>query len=110
VGIDERQLLELSSYAESSAFTPLERAVIEYATHMSRTPVEIPPALAETLGRELGPAELVELSAAIAWENFRARFNHALGVPADGFSEGAVCALPARASPANASGAGFSTE
>jgi hypothetical protein len=39
-------------------------------------------------------ALMVELTAAIAWENFRARFNHAMGLGAQGFSEGAYCALP----------------
>jgi hypothetical protein len=34
---------------------------------------------------------MVEFTAATAWENYRARFNHALGIEAEGFSEGAVC-------------------
>ena len=36
---------------------------------------------------------LVELTAAIAWENHRARFNHALGMGYGGFSEGSYCLL-----------------
>jgi hypothetical protein len=49
---------------------------------------------------------LVELTAAIAHENLRARINHALGYGSAGFSEGGFCALPARetdAAPAGAS-------
>jgi hypothetical protein len=39
----------------------------------------------------------VELAAAIAWENYRARFNRVFGVRPLGFSgEGAFCALPER--------------
>jgi hypothetical protein len=38
---------------------------------------------------------LVELRTAIAWENYRARFDHAFGMEAEGFSEGSYCALPA---------------
>jgi hypothetical protein len=34
---------------------------------------------------------LVELVSAIAWENYRARFDHAFGVEAEGFSDGAHC-------------------
>ena len=34
---------------------------------------------------------MVELTAAIAWENFRARFNRGFGIEAEGFSVGAVC-------------------
>jgi hypothetical protein len=36
---------------------------------------------------------LVELTAAIAWENYRARFNQALGMGYGGFSEGSYCLL-----------------
>jgi alkylhydroperoxidase family enzyme len=97
-GVTEEQLLELPRFAESEAFSALERAVIEYATRMTETPVDVPSELSARLARELGTAEIVELTAAIAWENYRARFNHALGVPADGYSDGAVCALPARPS------------
>jgi hypothetical protein len=35
----------------------------------------------------------VELTAAIAWENFRARFNRGFGIDAEGFSEGAACSV-----------------
>jgi len=38
--------------------------------------------------------QMVELTSAIAWENYRARFDHAFGITAGGFSEGAYCPLP----------------
>jgi hypothetical protein len=38
----------------------------------------------------------VELTSAIAWENYRARFDHAFGIEGENFSEGAVCAMPAQ--------------
>ena len=47
------------------------------------------------LQKHLKPAQMVELTSAIAWENYRARFDHAFGIEAEGFSAGAVCALPA---------------
>jgi len=62
---------------------------------MTRTPVEVPDALFAKLRGRFTEAELVELTATIAWENYRARFDHAFGVEAEGFSEGAFCALPA---------------
>ncbi len=34
---------------------------------------------------------MVELTSAIAWENFRARFNRGFGIEAEGFTEGAAC-------------------
>jgi len=64
---------------------------------MTRTPVEVPDALFDQLKARLNPAQLVELTAAIAWENYRARFNHAFGIESANFTEGAVCALPVHA-------------
>ena len=84
----------MPSYRESPAFTPLEKLVIEYAAVMTRTPVEALDALFAALRRHFTDAQLVELTAAIAWENYRARFNHALDLEAQGFSEGAYCPLP----------------
>jgi hypothetical protein len=37
---------------------------------------------------------MVELTSTIAWENYRARFDHAFGIDAEGYSAGAVCAVP----------------
>ena len=38
--------------------------------------------------------QLVELATAIAWENYRARFNRTFAIGAEGFSKGAFCPLP----------------
>ncbi len=62
---------------------------------MTQTPVEVPEALFEKLRAQFSAAQLVELTATIAWENYRARFNHAFGAESENFSEGSVCALPA---------------
>ena len=66
---------------------------------MTRTPADVPAELFETLRKQLRPEQLVELSAAIAQENFRARFNRPFGIEAAGFSEGAFCPLPERPAP-----------
>jgi len=60
---------------------------------MTRTPVEVPEALFAKLRELFDEPQLVELTATIAWENYRARFNHAFGIEGEGFS-GAFCALP----------------
>ena len=93
-GISETELRDLANYSESSAFSTLDKSVLDYATRMTRTPVIVPDELFARLQRELSPAALVELTATIAWESFRSRFNHALGVQAQGFSEGAYCVRP----------------
>ncbi len=95
-GISEEQLRDLPVYERSTAYTPLERLVTEYAVEMTKTPVEVPDALFAALREHFDEAQIVELTAAIAWENYRARFNHALDVGSQGFSEGAYCPLPER--------------
>jgi 4-carboxymuconolactone decarboxylase len=56
--------------------------------------VDVPDELFAALRARLDEAQIVEITAAIAWENYRARFNHALDIGAQGFSEGAFCAVP----------------
>ncbi len=93
----EEQIRDLLRYRESPVFSEEEQMVIELAVEMSETPVKIPPELLDKLRRRLDEAQLVELAAAIAWENYRARFNRVFGVQAAGFSgEAAFCALPER--------------
>lgn len=87
----------LPEYRTSAVFSETERLVLEYADALTSTPVEVPEALFAGLRERLNEAQLVELTANIAWENYRARFNHAFGIEAEGFSEGAFCALPAAA-------------
>lgn len=95
-GITEEQLRELPAYGQSDAFSPVEKLVIEYAEEMTKTPVEVPDALFAALREHFDEAQLVELTAAIAWENYRARFNHAFEIEAQDFSGGAYCPLPVR--------------
>ncbi len=95
-GITEEQLRDLSVYKSSAAFSALEKLVVEYAAEMTQTPVDVPDELFAALRRNFSEAQLVELTADIAWENYRARFDHAFGIESQGFSEGAYCALPER--------------
>jgi 4-carboxymuconolactone decarboxylase len=74
----------------------VEKLVLEYADAMTSTPVEVSDALFARLAERFSEPALVELTSAIAWENYRARFDHAFGIEAENFSAGAVCALPAR--------------
>ena len=93
-GITDDQLRALPRFRESPAFSPLERLVLEYAAEMSRTPVSVPDDLFGALREHFDEAQMVELTTAIAWENHRARSNHALGMGSQGFSEGPLCLLP----------------
>ncbi len=93
-GLTDEKLRALPNFETSDALTPIEKTALHYAVGMSKTPTEVPDAIFEALRADLSDAALVELTSAIAWENYRARFNRALHVEAQGFSEGAVCLLP----------------
>jgi alkylhydroperoxidase family enzyme len=90
-GITEQQLLDLPHFETSPAFSEVEKLVVRYAVAMTQTPVEVADDLFAQLRNHFTPQQMVELTSAIAWENYRARFDHAFGLEAEGFSEGAVC-------------------
>lgn len=68
--------------------------MLRYSDAMTSTPVDVPDELFIELRGFLDEPQIVELISAIAWENYRARFNHALAVGSEGFSEGSHCPLP----------------
>lgn len=89
-------MVALPQYKSSALFSETERLVLEYADAMTQTPVEVPDTLFAKLREKFADAQLVELTATLAWENYRARFDHAFGVEAEGFTQGSYCAVPVR--------------
>jgi alkylhydroperoxidase family enzyme len=85
---------ELPTYATSDRFSALEKLVLDYATGISRSPVDVSDELFDRLREHFDEAQLVELTNVIALENYRARFNWAFGIAGQGFSEGAYCVSP----------------
>jgi len=98
-GVSNDKLEALAAYEHSPAFTDAERAVLRYADVMTDTPVDVPDAVFAAVRARFDDAQLVELTSAIAWENYRARFDHAFGVEAEGFSDGAFCPAPVAREP-----------
>jgi len=88
--------MALADFEASPLFSEVERLVLRYAVAVTATPVEVSDDLFADLARHFTPRQLVELTSALAWENYRARFDHAFGIESEGFSEGAFCPLPAR--------------
>jgi len=84
----------LPEYRSSALFTEAEKLVLEYADAMTQTPVEVPDGPFAKLREKFTDAQLVELTATLAWENYRARFDHAFGIEAEGFTQGSYCAMP----------------
>jgi 4-carboxymuconolactone decarboxylase len=93
-GINERKLQDLADFEGSSAFSELEKRVLRYTAALTLTPTEASQELFDRLREHFSPKQMVELASAIAWENFRARFNRGFGIEDEGFSEGAVCPVP----------------
>ncbi|MFP6661573.1 MAG: hypothetical protein VCB78_08950 [Myxococcota bacterium] len=81
-------------HREAEVFSELECRVLDYAEALTKTPAEVSDEMVAGLAEHLDDEQVVELTAAIAWENFRARFNRGFDVAAQQFSDGAVCPLP----------------
>ena len=90
----DAKLQALGSFEENPSLTADERMVLHYAVGMTETPVEVGDELFERLESRFNHRQLVELTSCIAWENYRARFDHAFGIEAEGFSDGSFCPLP----------------
>ena len=87
----DQKVADLAGWRESSAFSQLERIALEYADRMTYTGQKVDDALFARLKEHFSEPQIVELTAAIALENFRSKFNPALGVESQGF-----CMLPKR--------------
>jgi AhpD family alkylhydroperoxidase len=90
-GASPERFAELDDYATSSRYTDDERAALAYADAMVDTPLTVTDEQVADLERRLGADGLVELTYAVALEQLRSRFNHALGITAQGFT--ARCAV-----------------
>ncbi len=93
-GVPEADLRELAVWRQSERFDALDRLVLEYAETMTSTPVEVPDALFARLREQFDSRQLVELTMSIAMENLYSRFNWAMGIESEGFSEGMYCVIP----------------
>jgi AhpD family alkylhydroperoxidase len=91
-GLDESKVREVPRWRESDVFTDTERAVLEYAEAMSTTPLTVTDEMVANLNELLGHAAVVELTMMVAIENERSRFNSAMGLESQGYSD--VCELP----------------
>ena len=87
----EAKAAELANWRASPHFREAERAALDYAEHMTITGETIDDALFARLRDHFTEAQIVELTAVVALENFRSKFNPALGIAAQGF-----CPIPQR--------------
>lgn len=85
------KLGEVLDWRTSKLFSPMERAALEYAERITTTGQKVDDALFAELKKHFSEGQIVELTAAIAMENFRSKFNPPLGIEAQGF-----CMVPAK--------------
>ena len=85
------KLAEVTTWRDSTLFSEAERLALEYAERITYTDRKVDDALVADLKSHYSDAQIVELTAAIAMENFRSKFNPALGIEAQGF-----CVVPKR--------------
>ena len=86
-GLDTEKISAVPHWRTSTVFTETERRVLTYAAAMTATPPAVTDEMAQELRTDLGDDGLVELTMIVAVENQRSRFNAALGLSSQGFSE-----------------------
>ena len=84
-GASEEKIRQVPTWRESRLFSDMERAALEYAERMTITGEKVTDELWARLRSHFSEAQMVELTAAVALENFRSKFNVPLGVEAQGF-------------------------
>ena len=87
-GATEEKIREVERAAASPLYSSRERVALAYAEAMTVTGQRVTAPLFAQARTHFSEAEIVELTAAVALENFRSKFNTALGIEAQGF-----CAL-----------------
>jgi len=89
-GASDEKIAAVYEYEKSDLFTPAERVALELADAMTETPPNVTDELFARLQEHYNEAELVELAAIVAQENFRSRFNTTFRVE----SAGMYCPVP----------------
>jgi len=79
----------VAAFATSDHYSASERAALAFAEAMTITGQKVTDELFAEARRHFSEAQVVELTAAVALENFRSKFNVALGIESQGF-----CVLP----------------
>ncbi|HEV8474172.1 MAG TPA: hypothetical protein VGR82_15450 [Methylomirabilota bacterium] len=84
-GASDAKIRDVASFATSPLYSAAERAALAFAEAMTVTGQKVTDELFAETRRHFSEAQVVELTAAVALENFRSKFNVALGIEAQGF-------------------------
>jgi AhpD family alkylhydroperoxidase len=91
-GLDLAKISGAAGWRDSSRYDATDRAVLEFAEAATATPPEVTDEMVSRLNGILGVPAVVELATMVALENQRSRFNSALGLTSQGFTD--RCELP----------------
>jgi alkylhydroperoxidase family enzyme len=94
-GFSDEELLAVPRYQQSDLFNEREKAALDYAVAVTRTPVEVSDELFARMREHFDEKQMVEITATVILANLN-RFNAAFAIGAAGFSEGMVCVPPDR--------------
>jgi alkylhydroperoxidase family enzyme len=95
-GASDEKIAAIPNFRTSDLFTPAEKVALELAEAMTATPPNVTDELFARLQEHYDEAQLVELAAIVAQENFRSRFNTTFRIE----SQGQYCPLPSTVAPA----------
>jgi alkylhydroperoxidase family enzyme len=84
-GASETKIAEITTALTSDLFDESEKTALEYAEAITFTDRKVTEELFARVRVHFSEAQIVELTAAVALENFRSKFNVALGIEAQGF-------------------------
>lgn len=84
-GAGDDKIRSVAQAATSPLFDEAERAALAYAEAMTISGQRVGDELFARVRTHFSEAQVVELTAAVALENFRSKFNVALGIEAQGF-------------------------
>ena len=84
-GATDDKIRQVPTWRDSGLFSSMEKDALEYAEKMTITGEKVTDELWGRLRGHFTEAQVVELTAAVALENFRSKFNVPLGVEAQGF-------------------------
>ena len=84
-GASEDKVRQVAEWRTSELFSTMERDALEYADRITVVGEKVDDELFARIRRHFSEAEVVELTAVVALENFRSRFGPALGIQPQGF-------------------------
>jgi alkylhydroperoxidase family enzyme len=85
-GLSAAHIADLIRYATRLQFSARERLALSYAGRITRSDQNVGEVLCAHLLQEFPtPAAIVELTAIVAFENFRSKLNSTLDIGANGF-------------------------